>query len=83
MGNIDLFDPEFTGVGEAIEDSSGRELYTNDGVGIYLQDQIKFFDDRLILVLGGRVDFVGSSVEDLIDEAAESASQDDSAFRFC
>ena len=80
VGNIDLFEPEFTGVGEALEDSSGRILDKNYGVGIYLQDQIKFFDDRLILSLGGRVDFVGSSSEDLIDESAEEESQDDSAF---
>lgn len=77
--NIDLFEPEYAGgVGESTD--SGNTLNTNDGVGIYLQDQIKFFDDRLILDLGGRVDFVGTSSEDLVDESAEKESQDDTAF---
>ena len=78
--NIDLFEPEFTGVGELIEGSLERGLNKRDGVGIYLQDQIKFFDERLILALGGRVDFIGTSSEDLLDEAADEESQDDSAF---
>ncbi|BAU65706.1 ferrichrome iron receptor [Stanieria sp. NIES-3757] len=79
--NIDLFEPVYAGgVGAAFEDSLGRIRDTNQGVGIYLQDQIKFFDDRLIVVLGGRVDFVSSSSEDLLDQASEEASQDDTAF---
>ena len=78
--NIDLFEPEFAGgVGESLDDF-GNTLNSTDGVGIYLQDQVKMFDDRLILVLGGRVDFVGSSSEDLIDKSSESESQDDTAF---
>ena len=77
---IDVFEPEFTGRGLGEELGSGRSLNTNDGLGLYLQDQIKFFDDRLILALGGRVDFVGSSSEDLLDEAAAEDSQDDTAF---
>lgn len=78
--NIDIFEPEYAGgVGESLGDF-GNTLNTNDGVGIYLQDQIKFFDDRLILVLGGRVDFVGTSSEDLVDDSAEEDSQDDTAF---
>ena len=79
--NIDIFEPVYAGgVGEAFEDSFGNTLNSNEGVGVYLQDQIKFFDDRLILVLGGRVDFVSSSSEDLLDESAEEDSQDDTAF---
>ena len=79
--NIDIFEPVYAGgVGEAFEDSFGNTLNSNEGVGVYLQDQIKFFDDRLILVLGGRVDFVSSSSEDLLDESAEEESQDDTAF---
>lgn len=78
--NIDLFDPEYTGgVGEAFDDSFGEGRDTADGVGLYLQDQIKMFDDRLILVLGGRVDFVGSS-SDLFDDSTAEDSQDDTAF---
>ena len=78
--NIDLFEPEFAGgVGESFDPPS-RGVDTNNGVGIYLQDRIKFFDDRLILALGGRVDFVSSSSEDLVDPEAEEDSQDDTAF---
>ena len=77
--SIDIFEPEFTGgLGESVD--VGSFLNSNDGLGIYLQDQIKFFEDRLIVVLGGRVDFVGSSSEDLLDDSAEEESQDDTAF---
>jgi iron complex outermembrane recepter protein len=79
--NIDLFEPEYAGgVGEELEEDAGKERKTKDGVGLYLQDQVKIFDDRLILVLGGRVDFVGATSEDLLDEFAQEESQDDSAF---
>ena len=75
--NIDLFEPEFAGgVGESTD--SGNILTTNEGAGIYLQDQI-MFGDRLILVLGGRVDFVSSSSEDLVNSSSEE-SQNDTAF---
>ena len=77
--SIDIFEPEFTGgLGESV--NVGSFLNTNDGLGIYLQDQIKMFSGRLIVVLGGRVDFVGSSSEDLLDDSAEEDSQDDTAF---
>ena len=77
--SIDIFEPEFTGgLGESVD--VGSFLNSNDGLGIYLQDQIKMFGDRLIVVLGGRVDFVGSSSEDLLDDSAEEDSQDDTAF---
>lgn len=77
--NIDIFEPEFAGgLGESVD--VGSILDTNDGLGIYLQDQIKMFGDRLIVVLGGRVDFVGNTSEDLLDETAEEESQDDTAF---
>jgi iron complex outermembrane receptor protein len=79
--NIDLFEPVYAGgVGEAFEDSLIRGRDTRDGAGIYLQDQIKMFNDRLILVLGGRVDFVGATSKDLRDPTSEEESQDNSAF---
>ncbi|MEO1006642.1 MAG: TonB-dependent siderophore receptor, partial [Cyanobacteria bacterium J06638_38] len=73
--NIDIFEPEFAGgVGETT--FVGTFLDSNDGVGIYLQDQIKFFDDRLIVLLGGRVDFIGAdSVDD--SEGTESSFNQD------
>jgi iron complex outermembrane recepter protein len=79
--NIDLFEPEYAGgVGEPLEDSFSRTRDTKDGVGLYLQDQLKMFNDRLILVLGGRVDFVGATSEDLLDDSLPEESQDNSAF---
>jgi len=77
--NIDIFEPVYAGgLGESVD--TGSILDTNEGLGVYLQDQIKMLDDRLIVVLGGRVDFVSSSSEDLLDETAEEESQDDTAF---
>jgi iron complex outermembrane receptor protein len=79
--NIDLFEPEYAGgVGEPLEDSFSRTRDTKDGVGLYLQDQLKMFNDRLILVIGGRVDFVGATSEDLLDDSLPEESQDNSAF---
>ncbi|MGL5077506.1 MAG: TonB-dependent siderophore receptor, partial [Waterburya sp.] len=79
--NIDLFEPEYTGgVGEEFTEDAGRNRDTRDGVGLYLQDQLKMFDDRLILVLGGRVDFVGASSKDLLDDSSVEETQDNSAF---
>jgi iron complex outermembrane recepter protein len=79
-GTIDLFEPVYTGVGEIIPDSQTKEGSTNDGLGFYLQDQLKMFDDRLILVLGGRLDFVSFCDEDLLDESIPEESQDNNAF---
>ncbi|MEO0767836.1 MAG: TonB-dependent siderophore receptor [Cyanobacteria bacterium J06649_4] len=76
---IDLFDPVFTGLGATIPDSQGSFRNTNDGVGIYLQDQLSFFEDRLRVVLGGRFDFVGSASADRLADTPEE-SQGDSAF---
>ncbi len=79
VSTIDLFNPVYSGVGEIIPGSSFRDASTLDGFGIYLQDQLQMFDDRLILVLGGRLDFVGSSSEEFGDEPVQT-SQDNSAF---
>ncbi|MGL5835333.1 MAG: TonB-dependent siderophore receptor [Waterburya sp.] len=77
---IDLFEPIYTGVGEIIPDSQGKSGSDNDGLGFYLQDQLKVLNDRLILVLGGRLDFVSFSNEDLLDESIPEESQDNHAF---
>ncbi|PSB09512.1 TonB-dependent siderophore receptor [Pleurocapsa sp. CCALA 161] len=77
--NIDIFEPEYVGgVGEVVD--SGTILDTNDGLGLYLQDRLKIFEDRLILSLGGRLDFVGTSSEDLVDDSSPVETQNDSAF---
>jgi iron complex outermembrane receptor protein len=77
--NIDIFEPVYAGgLGASVD--TGSILDTSEGLGIYLQDQIKMFDDRLIVVLGGRVDFVSTSSENLLDPTSEVSSQDDSAF---
>ena len=78
INSIDIFEPVYEGVGEIIPDSRFGGEETVDGFGIYLQDQLQMFDERLILVLGGRLDFVGSSSEGL--EESEPQSQDNDAF---
>ena len=77
--NIDLFDPVFTGIGDPIPGSQGENISTNRGIGLYLQDQLSVWDDRLVLVLGGRVDFVRSST-DTFNDGIPLESQSDTAF---
>ncbi|MEM9212771.1 MAG: TonB-dependent siderophore receptor [Cyanobacteria bacterium P01_F01_bin.150] len=52
---------------DLIQDFTTFENIENEvnTVGVYLQDQIKLLDDRLIFVAGGRVDFVDETYEDL------------------
>ncbi|MBE9079855.1 TonB-dependent siderophore receptor [Romeria aff. gracilis LEGE 07310] len=75
---IDIFEPDFAG-GLGASVGTGSFLNSNEGLGIYLQDQLRFWDDRLILSLGGRVDFVNSASEDRqVSDSQES--QSDTAF---
>jgi iron complex outermembrane recepter protein len=78
-GNLDLFNPIYTGIGSEILADRTEEQSTRDGLGIYVQDQLKMFNDRLILVLGGRVDFAGSSFTD-ISGGTPKESQRNTAF---
>ncbi|WP_416676538.1 TonB-dependent siderophore receptor [Egbenema bharatensis] len=76
---IDLFDPVYTGVGDPLPGEQGSSRFTNQGWGVYLQDQLRVWGDRLIVLLGGRVDFVNASSEDR-QEADSRESQSDTAF---
>jgi iron complex outermembrane recepter protein len=72
-GPLDLFDPVYgrpLGSGDA-----NRSLQRNDALGIYLQDQIRF-TDNLILLLGGRFDLVNQTREDYIADL-ETFQQDE------
>jgi iron complex outermembrane recepter protein len=74
-GPLDLFDPDYgrpLGSGEP-----NRSLQTNDALGIYLQNQISF-TDNLILLLGGRFDIVNQTREDYV--ADSETFQQDEAF---
>ncbi|WP_199464412.1 TonB-dependent siderophore receptor [Acaryochloris thomasi] len=78
-GNIDIFEPVFTGIEGPIPVAEIQGRDTNRGIGLYLQDQLSLLDDRLIFVLGGRIDFIRSSTESFSDGTPEE-SQSDTAF---
>ena len=64
IGSIDIFNPQYspeslTDLTFPLEDSKT----TTDSIGIYLQDQISF-NKNLILVLGGRFDIAKQKFED-------------------
>jgi iron complex outermembrane recepter protein len=76
---IDLFNPVYTGIGDPLPGEQGSSRFTNQGWGVYLQDQLSLLDDRLIVLLGGRLDFVNASSDDR-QEANSRESQSDTAF---
>jgi iron complex outermembrane receptor protein len=55
---LNLANPQYTGVGANTAADSGSDLHSAQ-VGIYLQDQITF-DDKWVLLLGGRQDWADS-----------------------
>ena len=62
QGSIDLFDPQYGA--SLIEPTRFTDRKTtDDGLGIYLQDQVSL-SDKLIVVLGGRFDILTNEVED-------------------
>ena len=77
QGSIDLFDPQY-GIATLIEPTrfTDRKV-TNDGLGIYLQDQIAL-SDKFTVVLGGRFDILDEEVEDFNLDTNES--QQDEGF---
>ncbi|QYO64219.1 TonB-dependent siderophore receptor [Leptolyngbya sp. 7M] len=77
---IDLFNPAYAGgIGDRIPGTGSSIRDTNQGFGLYLQDQLRFWGDRLILSLGGRLDFVNSASEDRQIPGSRQ-SQGDTAF---
>ncbi|MBF2046290.1 MAG: TonB-dependent siderophore receptor [Elainella sp. C42_A2020_010] len=77
---IDLFNPAYAGgIGDRIPEAGSSIRDTNQGFGLYLQDQLRFWGDRLILSLGGRLDFVNSASENRqVPDSRQS--QGDAAF---
>lgn len=55
---LNLADPQYTGVGANTAADSGSDLHSAQA-GVYLQDQITF-DDKWVLLLGGRQDWADS-----------------------
>ena len=67
---IDLFAPQY-GIATLGEPSFFFDRKTtNDGLGIYLQDQVTF-SDKFIVVLGGRFDILTEEVENFILDTNE------------
>jgi len=76
IGNIDIFDPVYNQPLGAVT-STVQSKNKSEAVGLYLQDQISF-SDNLILVLGGRFDLISQTFEDLIADTTDF--QQDEAF---
>jgi len=55
---LNLANPQYTGVGVDTAADSGSDLHSGQA-GVYLQDQITF-DDKWVLLLGGRQDWADS-----------------------
>jgi iron complex outermembrane receptor protein len=55
---LNLANPQYTGVGANTAPDTGSDLHSSQA-GIYLQDQITF-DDKWVLLLGGRQDWAES-----------------------
>jgi len=76
--SIDIFNPVFNQqplLGEVLFDRDFRS--SSEAFGVYLQDQISF-SDNFILVLGGRFDLVSQTFEDLLANTTDF--QQDEAF---
>jgi iron complex outermembrane receptor protein len=56
--SLNLANPQYTGVGANSAADSGSDLHSAQ-MGVYLQDQITF-DDKWVLLLGGRQDWADS-----------------------
>ena len=67
--SLDLFDPQYD---NAVLEPEGNidDKETIDGLGLYIQDQIKF-SDNLILVLGGRFDIASVRSNDFLTDASD------------
>ncbi|VEP18862.1 conserved hypothetical protein [Hyella patelloides LEGE 07179] len=70
LSSIDLFDPDFSNTTLEPPTDFFDDKETVDGLGIYLQDQISFLDN-FIVVLGGRFDIASVKNEDFINSTTE------------
>ncbi len=67
---LNLANPVYTGVGANTAADSGSDLHSAQS-GIYLQDQITF-DEKWVLLLGGRQDWAESRTTSHADESRQS-----------
>ena len=77
IGAIDIFNPVYNQPLGEITDVFDPFRDTATSVGGYVQDQITF-SDEFILLLGGRVDYVNQSSLDVLND--DRTSQSDTAF---
>jgi iron complex outermembrane receptor protein len=69
---LNLADPVHTGVGANTASDSGSDLHSRQA-GVYVQDQITF-DDQWVLLLGGRQDWAESRTTTFATDAREARS---------
>ncbi len=74
--SLNLANPQYTGVGANTAADSGSDLHSSQ-MGLYLQDQITF-DDKWVLLLGGRQDWA-ESVTTTFDTDARATRSDQKA----
>lgn len=77
IASIDIFNPVYNPSLGAVLTRFNRDKSRSESLGFYVQDQINF-SDNFILLLGGRYDIVDQGNEDL--ETGTSTSQEDGAF---
>jgi iron complex outermembrane recepter protein len=79
VDNINIFDPVYRpeSLGSTVIPQTDTVTETNS-IGLYAQHQMSLFD-RLILVLGGRLDFVDQNYEDILN-AEQGFERRDQAF---
>ncbi|MHC5831216.1 MAG: TonB-dependent receptor domain-containing protein, partial [Nostoc sp.] len=77
VGSIDLFNPVYGKPIGAVTSTLNQKTI-NDDIGLYVQDLVTLAPN-LKLVLGGRGDFVQSSVTNFLNASA-NRSQPDQAF---
>jgi iron complex outermembrane receptor protein len=70
--SLNLANPQYTGVGANTAADSGSDLHSAQ-MGVYLQDQITF-DDKWVLLLGGRQDWADSVTTTFASGARASRS---------
>ncbi|MEH2273826.1 MAG: TonB-dependent siderophore receptor [Nostoc sp.] len=75
-GSLDLFNPIYGQPLGSITSTSNTKT-RNDALGLYVQDQVKLFNN-LKLILGGRLDFAENEVTNFI--TSQTTSQSDSVF---
>ena len=73
--NINPFDPDYGADVPDLAPASDTSEHINQ-VGVYFQDQVKFFD-KLVLTVGGRQDWAKSSLEDNLGGGDKIRQEDD------